>query len=43
SPSLQKAIGLGYVETGYTPYETEIFVEIRNQQVKAKVVKIPFL
>lgn len=43
SPSLQKAIGLGYVETGYTAYETEIFIEIRNQPVKAKVVKIPFL
>ena len=43
SPSLQKAIGLGYVETGYTGYETEIFIEIRNQPVKAKVVKIPFL
>jgi aminomethyltransferase len=43
SPSLQKAIGMGYVDTNYTAYETEVFIEIRNQQVKAKVVKIPFL
>jgi aminomethyltransferase len=43
SPSLQKAIGMGYIETAYTPYETEIFIQIRNQPVKAKVVKTPFL
>jgi aminomethyltransferase len=43
SPSLQKAIGMGYVDTNYTAYETEVFVEIRNQPVKAKVVKIPFI
>jgi aminomethyltransferase len=43
SPSMQKAIGMGYVDTNYTAYETEVFVEIRNQPVKAKVVKIPFI
>lgn len=43
SPSLQKAIGLGYVATAFASFETEIFVEIRNQLVKAKVVKVPFL
>ena len=43
SPSLQKAIGLGYVETGFSAFDTEIFIEIRNQPVKAKVVKTPFV
>ncbi len=43
SPSLQKAIGLGYVATEFSPFETEIFIDIRNQLVKAKVVKVPFL
>ena len=43
SPSLQKAIGLGYVATEFSSFETEIFIEIRNQLVKAKVVKVPFL
>ncbi len=43
SPSLQKAIGLGYVATAFASFETEIFIEIRNQLVKAKVVKVPFL
>ncbi len=43
SPSLNKAIGLGYVKTAFSGVDTEIFVEIRNQLVKAKVVKTPFL
>jgi len=43
SPSLQKAIGLGYVETGFSAFDTEIFIEIRNQPVKARVVKTPFV
>lgn len=43
SPSLQKAIGLGYVATEHAAFDTEIFIDIRNQPVKAKVVKVPFL
>jgi len=43
SPSLQKAIGLGYVDTAFEGYDTEIFIDIRNQSVKAKVVKTPFV
>jgi aminomethyltransferase len=43
SPSLQKAIGLGYVQTDFSAFDTEIFIEIRNQPVKAKVVKTPFV
>jgi aminomethyltransferase len=43
SPSLQKAIGLGYVQTDFSAFDTEIFIEIRNQLVKAKVVKTPFV
>ncbi|MFN8317559.1 MAG: glycine cleavage system aminomethyltransferase GcvT [Chitinophagales bacterium] len=43
SPSLNKAIGLGYVKSEFSGIDTEIFVEIRNQLVKAKVVKTPFL
>ena len=43
SPSLQKAIGLGYVEIGFSAFDTEIFIEIRNQPVKARVVKTPFV
>ena len=43
SPSLQKAIGLGYVQADFSAFDTEIFIKIRNQSVKAKVVKTPFV
>jgi aminomethyltransferase len=43
SPTLGKAIGLAYVKTGFSAIGSEIFVEIRNQPVKATVVKTPFL
>lgn len=42
SPTLGKAIGMGYVQTAYAPIGSEIFIEIRNNPVKAMVVKIPF-
>jgi aminomethyltransferase len=43
SPSLQKAIGLGYVTVEHSAFDTEIFVEVRDKLLKAKVVKVPFL
>jgi aminomethyltransferase len=43
SPSLNKAIGMGYVKTEFSAPETEIFVVIRDKSIKARVVKIPFL
>jgi aminomethyltransferase len=41
SPSLNKAIGLGYVEVAYKKPETSIFIEIRGKKVKAEVTKLP--
>jgi aminomethyltransferase len=43
SPSLQKAIGMGYVRTESSKEGSEIFVSVRDKQLKAKVVKVPFL
>lgn len=43
SPTLAKAIGLAYVAADHSAVGSEIFVEIRNQAVKATVVKTPFL
>jgi aminomethyltransferase len=43
SPSLNKAIGMGYVKTEFAKPDTEIYVLIREKAVKAKVTKIPFL
>ena len=42
SPSLQKAIGMGYVRTEFAKEGTEIFIPVRDKQLKAKVVKVPF-
>ncbi len=42
APSVGKAIGLGYVTKEYSTVDSEIFIEIRNKGVKAKVVKLPF-
>lgn len=42
SPSLQKAIGMGYVEKYFAKEGTEIFIGIRNNKIKAQVVKFPF-
>jgi aminomethyltransferase len=42
SPSLQKAIGMGYVSKENAKEGAEIFISIRNHNIKAKVVKFPF-
>ena len=42
SPSMKLAIGLGYVTVDHSKLESEIFIEIREKGVKAKVVKLPF-
>ncbi len=42
SPSLEKAIGLGYVPTAMTALGTEIFILIRGKALKAVVVSLPF-
>ncbi|MBB5439879.1 aminomethyltransferase [Pedobacter sp. AK017] len=42
SPSLQKAIGMGYIDKAFAKEGTEIFIHIRNQKILAKIVKFPF-
>jgi len=42
SPSLQKAIGMGYIAKEHAKEGAEIFISIRNNSIKAKVVKFPF-
>ncbi len=43
SPSLGKAIGLGYVDIKSAVIDSEIFISVRNTLLKAKVVKVPFI
>ena len=42
SPSLQKAIGMGYVTVENATMDSEIFISVRDKSLKAKVVKLPF-
>ncbi len=42
APSVKKAIGLGYVPTDFATEGTEIYIQVRKKQLKAKVVKPPF-
>jgi aminomethyltransferase len=42
SPSLNKAIGTGYVLPDFSKVDTEIFVKVREKLLKAKIVKMPF-
>ena len=42
APSLGKGIGMGYVKTEFAAVDTELFILIRNNKVRAKVVKLPF-
>lgn len=43
SPTLGIGIGLGYVQTTFATVDSEIFVQVRNKTLKAKVVKLPFV
>ena len=42
SPTLQKAVGLAYVPMEAAKVGSEIFIKIRDNKVKAQVVKLPF-
>jgi len=42
SPSMKIGIGLGYVTIENAQLEQEIFIEIRDKNIKDKVVKLPF-
>ncbi len=42
SPSLGKAIGMGYVKTEYSEPDRDIYINIRNKSLLARVVRLPF-
>ncbi|MNT61455.1 Aminomethyltransferase [compost metagenome] len=43
SPTLKKAIGMGYVPLEKSNIGSEIFINIRNKPIKATVVQTPFV
>jgi aminomethyltransferase len=42
SPTLGKAIGIGYVRTSFAGIDTKIYIKVRDKLLQAKVVKFPF-
>ena len=42
SPSLGKAIGMGYVRTAFASIDTPVYIKVRDKLLQAKVAKIPF-
>ena len=43
SPVLNQGIGLAYISKEYAALGTRIFVKIRNKEIPAEVVKLPFI
>lgn len=43
SPSLGKAIGMGYVANKFAVAGSEIYISVRNNSIKARVAKMPFV
>jgi aminomethyltransferase len=43
SPSLGKAIGMGYVKSSNSSIGEEFYIQIRKNRIKARVVKLPFV
>jgi aminomethyltransferase len=42
SPMIKKGIGMAYLKKGFWKTGNEIFIEVRNKKLKAKVAKPPF-
>lgn len=42
SPLMKKGIGMGYVAAAFAKPGTEIYIQVRNRNLKAQVVKPPF-
>lgn len=43
SPSLGKAIAMGYVNSTYSPIGQQVYIKVRDKLLTAKVVKMPFV
>ncbi len=42
SPTLNKAIAMGYVAATHSKIDTEVFIKVRDRLLAARVVKMPF-
>ena len=41
-PSVNKAIGMGYVKSEHSNLGSKIFIKIRNKSISAEIIKLPF-
>jgi aminomethyltransferase len=41
SPMMKQGIGMAYLVKGYWKPDTEIFIRIRNKDLKARIVNLP--
>jgi aminomethyltransferase len=42
SPMLKVGIGMAYLDKGFWKADTEIFIRIRNKDLKARITSTPF-
>lgn len=42
APSLNKAIGMGYVRSAFASIGTPVYIKVRDKLLQAKVVRVPF-
>ncbi|TAF32792.1 MAG: glycine cleavage system aminomethyltransferase GcvT [Cytophagales bacterium] len=43
SPTMDKGIGMAYLQTSHSKVGTEVYVDIRGKKIKAIVAKLPFV
>ena len=43
SPTLERPIAMGYVDTALAEEGTELEIDVRNKRLPAKVAKLPFV
>ena len=43
SPILQCGIGMGYVAAEHSKVGSEVFIQVRNKNLRAEIVKLPFI
>ena len=43
SPTLNKAIAMGYVFSDYAKLGLEVYIQIRKKMIKAKIISLPFI
>lgn len=42
SPTIKEGIGLGYIKTNEAKLDNIVYIKIRNKEIPAKIVKLPF-